>query len=39
MEKSYILVEGVFKGNVLFAISHIQLVQNERARNDAVINE
>ena len=37
-EKSYILVEGVFKGKVLFAISHIQLVQNEPARNDAVIN-
>ena len=30
-EKSYILVEGVFKGKVLFAISHIQLVQNELA--------
>ena len=28
----------VFKGKVLFAISHIQLVQNEPARNDAVIN-
>ena len=33
MEKSYILVEGVLKGQVLFAIS-----QNESARNDAVIN-
>ena len=28
----------MFKGKVLFAISHIQLVQNEPARNDAVIN-
>ena len=38
MEKSYILAEGVFKDKVLVAISHIQLVQNEPARNDAVIN-
>ena len=38
MEKSHILVEGVFKGKVLFAILHIQLVQKEPARNDAVIN-
>ena len=33
-----ILVEGVFKGKVLFCISHIHLVQNEPARNDEVIN-